>query len=208
MTKNRQKKVSYPSVDRLVKFQNAWEAKQAELINKHNEIAAALGAIEAMVKQLASSMASEVGKLNGIIQGHMEALSGLDLNILASAEVLKELVGQITVLHAMLNKVSPVNFSVEETLECKKQAEESFKKMVNSAFKTVRERLEREAQEFREAQERAKKEAEIAAKEQAESQTIEKELKQSVENERTAIGASTSGGPGSDFPEGAEIFGG
>lgn len=79
--------------------------------------------------------------------------------------------------------------------------------MVASSFKAVRERLEKDDQE-RKAQEAAvAAEAEKKAAEVAEASVVEAELKKAAVDE-LSIARHTSGGSGSPFPDGAEIFGG
>jgi uncharacterized protein YdcH (DUF465 family) len=199
-TKTKRSPMSYPAMDAMVKLMTQVEAKQAELVNKHNELASAITAQEALTKNVVSAVVTELGKIGGTIEGHMQALSGLDLNILASAEVLRELTYQLSVLKA---RVATLGSTSVEFEMIKIESEELFGKMVSTAFSTVRERLELEARHRREEMEKA----EQAQRSAPESQTVEEELKNAQEADRNIV-TNTTGGPGSDFPAGAEIFGG
>lgn len=209
--------VGHQVLDRLAKFEALWSSKQAELVKKHNELAAQGAALEQIIKQVANFTASELGKYHGTISGHIATLgrttSGLDLNVLALAEIVKELVGQLTQVDAIFRKAKDAgsNFTVDltddEVAQVKVDAEAWYKDLMASAFKTARENIE--AQEAiaiaQEAEARAA--AEKAATDQQESATVEKELKDASVSDRTSV-APTSGGPGSQFPEGADLFGG
>lgn len=198
--KEKAKKNSNRPTDRSIRFEAMWAGRMSELVNKHNEMTTAIASMEVLVKQLVTSTASEIGKLYGTLEGHMQALSGLDLNILASAEVLKVVMQQLGIFTALFQKMGAtvVPLTDAEVEEAKKWAEQNFNTVVAASFRTVKDRLELEAKEFREAQEKAEAE-------KAESKSVETELKKAMEVD-TALGKSASGGPGSDYPEGAEIF--
>lgn len=211
--------VAHQVLDKLRQFEASWHAKQSELVKKHNELASQIVAIEALVKQIAGFAASEIGKFHGTMSKHIMTLGrttqGLDLNVLALAEIMKEVVGQLTQVDAMFKKLrgpepigqSPIDLTEEDILQVKLDAESWFKDLMASAFKTAREAIEEAEKESleKEAKEQAESmEAALAQKEQA---TIEEELKNSARLERK-ITNTISGGPGSAFPEGADIFGG
>ena len=241
MTKNNG--VAHNVLDKLAKFEMGWSTKQGELVAKHNELAAQITAVEGVVKNIAAYTAAELGKFQGIVVGQIQqvgqALAGLDLNILALAEIQKEVFGQLTQIDAVLQRMhsttkkimvdskisidgQPVNplteqdirdfknaleFAQSDIEEIKDRAHTWFQELTTSAFKTVRDRLEKEAEEARAKAEEEQKAKEAAEKTAAETTSVEQECKDALLNEKTTIAAPT-GGPGTDYPEGAEIFGG
>lgn len=221
--------------DELAKFEAKWNGKQNELIKKHNEMGANMAAIEQMVKQMAGFMASEMGKFQGTVAQHIGTLgrttSGLDLNVLALAEISKEVFGQLTQIDALLKKIhsatgklitGPVttealeefnkvlDLTEEEVKDVKADAEEWYKSILQSSFQAAQERImaaEKEALAQQKADEEAAKAAAEKAEAATEKETVEAELKKAAEAEKTVV-ANVSGGPGAAFPEGADIFGG
>lgn len=95
--------------DMLVKFEANVSSKIAEIANKHNDVVAKVAAIEGMVSQVAAFTASETGKFQGTVQGQMQTLgqsmSGIDLNVLALAELNKEVIGQLVQIDAIFKKL-------------------------------------------------------------------------------------------------------
>jgi fructose-specific phosphotransferase system component IIB len=243
MTKNGSNgSLSHRTLDELAKFDTKWGGRFNELVTKHNDMAANLAAIETMVKDIAAYTAGELGKMQGEMKATYESvgrsLGGMDMNILALAEMAKEVFGQLTQvdtlfrqLHTAFSKfvanthsdaegrvleltpddVASFNSALEiadvEVSRIKTEAEKWYQDVTASAFKTVREKLEKAEEERLTNEKRAKEEAEKVAASKAESDGIETELKgaQDIDN---AISRTSSGGPGSDIPEGAEIFGG
>ncbi len=244
--------ISHRALDRLIEFQtkvttdigqfkvdvikgfNTLKDTVREAIEKHNDLAASVSALEAIVRNVAGFAASKAGHADGNLEARFISIArgirGQDLNILAMGEVLKEVVGQLTQTDAIFRKLMTnrdhfldgnlvqnetfakcFELSAEEVEMVKKDAESWYTDLVRSAFKTAQEKVreqEREADAAYEAeQQRAKEAAEQAAAEQAKTQAIKDELEKATQDERS-ISASTSGGPGADFPKGAEIFGG
>lgn len=229
-------------IDRIVKFEaevaakvNAQNKLLGEVVTKHNDLAAKIEAVEHIAKQIAAFTASEMGKFQGTVMGHIGTLGrttqGLDLNVLAMAEILKEVVGQLTQADAIFQKLaanaatflnnsmldkeklfaSCFELSEEEIATVKTEAEAWYKELLKSSFKTARESIEAaeaEAMAREQAEREAAEKAALAAQaDQKEEAAVEKELKDAATAERT-VATSVSGGQGSPFPEGAEIFGG
>jgi len=199
----------------LVKNQGS---KIKELIAKHNELAESIVGTEKRQQQIAIFSAQEFGKLMAQ-QQHVAAefsksIEHIDTNVLATAEVLKEIFGQLSQIDRFIKKLSNganLELTESEVEEVRKEGAQWFQDNVTAAFKRVRERSEEEERTRLEELEKAKKEAEIAAKtaveEKKEAEAAEKALQDAVIQERSvqAVGA---GGPGADIPEGAEVFGG
>jgi hypothetical protein len=210
-------------------------ASVSEVQTKHNDLAANLSAVEGMTQNIARFVASELGKMGGSVQRHLQDLdkstSAIDLNVLALAELSKEVIGQLTQVDALISRLheatakvitgpkeasdlnaynSILELSGTDVMEIKTTAEKWYGDLVASSFKTVRARMEAEDVARREREEldalKAKEAAEAAAANVAESQTMAAELLKANSSDM-AVAANTSGGPGSPFPEGAEIFG-
>ena len=223
----------------------------SEVQAKHNDLAAHIVAVEGIAKNTAAFSASEIGKIGGASQRHFNDLdrsvNAVDLNVLALAELAKEIIGQLTQIDVLFTRlhsatgillagsvaglddslpsgcVKPITpddvlefrkaleISGVEVTEIKTNAEKWYGDLVASAFKTVRERMEaedaaRRAKEAALAQE-AKEAAEKTAVNEAEEAAVAAEI-QKANADDLAIASSVSGGSGSQFPEGAEIFGG
>lgn len=233
--------ISHRALDELVKLQTSivtdigafkTEVIKAitEVSTKHNDLAAHLAAVEGVTNNVAQFAASEIGKLGGTMQQQMnivgQATNAIDLNVLALAELMKEVIGQITQVDVIFKKLHQgvrrlatsnhldistfsdvLDLADSEIAQVKADAEKWYQQMVASSFKAVRERLEKDDQE-RKAQEAAvAAEAEKKAAEVAEASVVEAELKKAAVDE-LSIARHTSGGSGSPFPDGAEIFGG
>lgn len=224
--------VAHRALDQMVKLQTEiftklgtfeveWTKRQNELINKHNEIVAKVVALETLVNNIASFSAGELGKLAGISSQNFRWLADSCMdsqsNVMALSEMTKQVVGHLTQVDVLIQKTSkgePISLSGEDLDGIKASSEQWYQKLLNDAFAVVRTRMEAEeaarvaAQKSAEAAElRAKEEMEKTAANAAEAQAIETELKNAGISERTSI-SNKSGGQGSSFPEGAEIFGG
>lgn len=225
--------ISHRALDELVKFQTSIVTDigkfKTDVINsikdiadKHNEMAAHLMAVETLARNAGAFAASEIGKMGGTVQHQLNivgsATSAIDLNVLALAELTKEVVGQLTqidVIFKKLRTLTSLDGALElvesEVAQVKTDATKWYNDMVASAFKSVRERLAKEDQERREqeaaATQAAKEAAEQQAVSEAETKNVEDELKKANLDDLT-VAAHTSGGSGSLFPDGADIFGG
>lgn len=246
--------ISHRALDELVKFQTSivtdigafkTEVIKAitEVSTKHNELAAHLAAVEGVTNNVAQFAASEIGKLGGTMQQQMnivgQATNAIDLNVLALAELMKEVIGQITQVDVILKKFQTsvqsmfehyhrapletvtsesrkavwdglsqaLELAESEVAQVRADAEKWYQQMVASSFKAVRERLEKDDQERKAQEAAAAAEAEKKAAEVAEASAVEAELKKAAVDE-LSIAGHTSGGAGSPFPDGAEIFGG
>jgi hypothetical protein len=118
--------VPHQVLDQLRKFQAAWEGKLSEVVKKHNDLSAHITAVEGSLKNVAAFTAAEMGKTAGLTQralnGLAETTSHIDKNVLALAELCKELVGQITQIEYLVIKshsavrgmfeIKDVNFTI------------------------------------------------------------------------------------------------
>ncbi len=231
--------VAHQVLDLVRKIEAQQNGKIAELVKKHNDLVASNAALEKMLQQVMGFTASEMGKHQGTITSHIGTLArsvdGLDLNVLALAELAKEMVGQLTQVDAIFKRFhetvgsllsthmtneetakynAALELSEEEIANVRTEASEWYKKLVMSSFKTVQERRAAAEKEAAEAEAKAKEEAKAAAEaaekaeqDKTEAAVVNGELKAASEAERTVV-ANQSGGPGSAFPEGADIFGG
>lgn len=227
--------VPHQVLDTLRKFEAQWVGKQNEMIKKHNDQQAQIAALEAVIKNVATFAATEVAKANGTAQRQIHALmeqgDKIDMNVLVLAELAKEMIGQLTQIDALFQRLHegtkkalgpPTTEALQEfdnalelaeadVAKIKEDATNWYHELVASSFKVVRQRLTDEAKAREEkATEQAKAAKEAAEKAQAaldESQRVESELKKAAEGDRS-LTPTTSGGPGTVFPEGADIFGG
>lgn len=207
----------------------------SEVQAKHNDLAAHIVAVEGMAKNTAAFAASEIGKMGGSVQRHLidldKSTSAIDLNVLALAEITKEVIGQLTQIDLLFTRLhSATEFVFESTgalpseffkkalelsgsdmQEVKTSAEKWYGDLCASAFKAVRERLDADDKARREKEavvaQEAKEAAEKAAKDAAELNSIAEEL-QKINSDERSVTVTTSGGSGSAFPEGADFFGG
>lgn len=218
-----------------------------EIADKHNNLAAHISAVEGVVNNTAAFAASEIGKLGGLSQRHFNALdqsvNAIDLNVLALAELSKEVIGQLTQVDVLITRLHSatktllsgtfsgladtaqvkqlvpadilrfkevLEFSAVEVIEIKTTAEKWYSDLVASAFKTVRARIDAEdkARQEKEAvlAQEAKQAAEKTEADMSEAKVVQAEV-QKATAEDLAVVAATSGGSGSPFPVGAEIFG-
>ena len=205
-------------IDKVLEIVNSQNDKIKELIAKHNAQATSLAETEKRQQQIALFSAQEFGKLMAqqqhIATEFSKSIEHIDLNVLATAEILKEIFGQLSQIDCFIKKVANganLDLSEAEVEVVKKEATEWFQNTVASAFKTVRERREAEEKARLEELERAKKEAESAAQATAdakkEAEVAEKALLDAATQERS-IQTVGAGGPGADIPEGADVFGG
>jgi hypothetical protein len=204
--------VAHRMLDEMAKFEAGMSAKMAELVAKHNEITAKQAALEGALKNIASAIGNQFAVLfadrDVRDKEYAGALSGLDLNILALAEMMKEVFCQLRKTDVYIdNDGSPSNEAVEKI---KEEGEKWMEEVTKSAFKVVQDRLTAEAEVRKaafEAEKKAKEEAAKAEVEKTEAQSVEAELRNAETVDRAVV-AATSGGGGSVYPEGAEIFGG
>lgn len=255
--------ISHRALDEIIKFKTAVATDVGqfkidvikavkEIADRHNDLAAHLAALEGIVNNTAAFAASEIGKLGGMSQRHFNELdksvNAIDLNVLALAELSKEVIGQLSQVDVLINRLH----STIKTLLCgkysglmdegldppgsvrrilpsdieafrdalrlaesdvesiKANAEKWYGDLVASAFKIVRTRLDAEDEIRREkeavAAQEAKEAVEKAAADEAETKAVEAEI-QKANSDDLAVAATTSGGSGSPFPVGAEIFG-
>lgn len=224
MSKNSKppKTVAHKVLDEMHKFQVSVSQKLSEVVEKHNELAAKIAGLEAVCKNVMQFSASEIGKL----QAHQQlvnqeigiSMSRMDMNVLALAEMTKDIFikmqeseAQILNLRdalidnpednfaAILNCMNLDDERYEQVKSCALSLRDAYMK---AAFKKVQDEIEAEDKKRSEDIEKAQKEAES----KAEADTVEKELQRADALDK-GISLSVAG-PGSSFPEGAEIFGG
>lgn len=184
-------------VDKAVAIIEKLEAKVNEVVKRHNELAE-------QQQKLGQFVAMEFGKLGAMYQLAInqitESIEHLDLNVLATAEIVKELFAQT---YQLIAHVSPVQLGEEAVAAAQAQ----FDAMVASAFEKVQ-KLRAEEEEKRQADAlKAKEEAAKAAKEaqdKTEAERAEAELQKAAAPDLAPV----AGGPGVDAPEGADVFGG
>ncbi len=160
-------------------------------------------------QMVAKACALQVGKLTAQLGANIHSLDDLDTNFLASVKVVKELVGQIVMLGAQLRILDPntpmalpSDKPLEERVDGAKIVEEAkawYIELINDALNTVKLEKEQHEKEQREKAE-ATARAHQAAQDLIDAATTAR-AKGTLEKPTTA-------GPGSDHPEGAQIFGG
>jgi hypothetical protein len=214
--KGKGKGVAHKILDDMAKFEVRWTAKQEEIVAKHNDLVTHMAGLEAAIKSIGSAAGTEIAKLvTGQELRDREfggALSGLDLNILAMAEIVKEIFGQLSQIDTLFDRIFSkadlgASLSEDDRTGIKAKAEEWLKQVTISAFSTVQNRFAAEAKARQEAEQAAKEEAEKAASAKQEAERVEKELQQAEATDRSLVG-TTTGGAGTSFPEGADIWGG
>ncbi len=159
---------------------------------------------------IAKFAAEEFGKLHAHQQTmgleFWKAFQHVDMNIAALNEINREVFGQLTQIDfiiqgATVAESGQLNTELKDSAieEVKSQARSWYADVVQSAFVRVRDqRLQEEAAKKAQAEAEAKKQAD-----QTETQRIENELKA-----EPGVLTQVSGGPGSEIPEGATVFGG
>lgn len=185
-----------------------------ELIKKHNTMVEQIAEIQKTQQQIAKFAATEFGKMLAAQEAFRlrvnESIGHLDNNVLATAEMVKEVFGQLSQVDLLLGKLGTktevgLTLTDEETAHVKTQAEEWYTSVMSASFAAVRERLLKEAEEHAAAAQKAKEEAEKAEADKSEVERVEQELQRASTDDRIP---QFSGGEGADIPEGADVFGG
>ncbi len=190
--RNREKK---GDADRITQIAQTLFKKQEELITKHNDLAKQIN--ELVVKQQGLSITMGRG-FQEIWQNALGSMERQDLNIIAMSELQREMIGQLLVL------AEDGEMTDAKLEEIKLETEKTYKRLMAEAFDKARDRMAREREEAV-----AKFEAEKKAQAEAAEQVgIEAELKAAAESDRGIQSVSSTGGPGADIPEGADVFGG
>lgn len=199
-------------LEQLEKFAKQWNSKLDEVITKHNVLATRCKAIEETQEKIAKFAALEFGKIQAghqhVTNEFAKSIDVLDLNVLTSAEILKEVFGQLQHIDELL-KQDPVLATATVDLEAaKKQAETWYGEVTKAAFHRVQD-MRAEHQRQREAEDlRAKEAAEKAAEEKANQEETSKAAEILRTAEAQTVHQTDGSGPGSEIPEGAEVFGG
>ncbi len=247
--------VAHRLLDQMAKLEakvNGKLAEQAKVINtvvdRHNQLAAGMAALEEIMKNMAGFTASELGKMQAMTEKNIGILDrsiyGVDYNVIALSMLLKEVVGQLvqadtyfkklhsTTKNLLSNQYGGLNddgqakvmtpemieefknaleLTEEEKTSVREDSMKWYKELVKSSFAAAKQQMEKQEAEARAQAAKEKAEAEAAAAkaeaEQTEKTAVESELKAAAEAERSIV-ANKSGGPGSAFPDGADIFGG
>jgi lysyl-tRNA synthetase class I len=172
-----------------------------------------LGSVHELIKQVALKCAQEIGRLTAQLGVNIESIDVVDTNLLATALVLKEVFGQLTQVDDMLKLLDskPEGKSLDQRVDetsVVERAQAWYSDIVNSSLTRVR---EEKAEHYR----KQKEAAEEALKNKTEHlpTNVETEEKTRVENElkkaqSVDLSSSASAGPGSEHPEGAQVFGG
>ena len=194
------------------------EEKTKELVEKHNNLVAAVQAVEEMMKKVMGFFAGSVGEVQAKSEHNAQivhgSLVGLDTNVLALAEMVKEFCGQFRQADLFIQRLAEktgvvVDLTPEEVTDVTAEAETWYRDLAASAFDKVREKREereRLMKEKQEAEQTAKEAAEKAAKDKEEQDRMEAGLEEAEAAERSIL--SSSGGGGATIPAGADIFGG
>lgn len=184
------------------KFANEWTEKHNSLANHVNVVF--------------NTIKLEIQKVWQNQQAFAESLEHVDFNVLAFAEVLKDVYNRLASNAIMLKKLEEMTEQqllegMEE--ELKKAGEELHAAQIKAAFSTVLEKRKQEEEarkqeeEVRKAAvEKARAEAEVAEAAKTEADIANRALSE-AENEKLED-VSNTGGKGQDIPEGAQVFGG
>lgn len=188
--------------------------KVNQLATKLEEAVAVINKVSEDQGKLAKIMAMELGKMGAIHKISTDALqkqfAHLDLNVLATAEVLREVFGQLTQVDKYLGvlcaKASPEeNITLTQSFqELREQSDLWWQNVTARAFTVVQERLAEDDAKLEAEKLKAKEAAEKAAKDKTEAEKVEAELRESEARNL----ATMNGGAGAEVPEGADVFGG
>lgn len=117
---NKTTTISHRALDEIMKFKTAVVTDIGqfkidvikavkEIAEKHNDLATQLVALEGFAKNTAAFAASEIGKLGGMSQRHFNdidrSMNAVDLNVLALAELSKEVIGQLTQVDVLITRL-------------------------------------------------------------------------------------------------------
>lgn len=189
-----------------------------QIIERHNEMAANVAACEQMLRTLLTTVGSEIGMLKAnfelLVRESDRMWAGLDRNVLALAEIIKEIFGQLSRFDFFFQKMSSaarVSLRLDEDESARLQIDASrwYQQVTAQAFETVRTRFAEEEQKRMAqavAEEAARKAAEQAAVDTDERNRVEAELRSAAASDRSVT--VEIGGAGAPIPDGADIFGG
>ncbi len=191
-----------------------------ELTNKHNNLVTQVEGMNQALRQIVKLATAQLGSFEGRQQAAINefdrTMTGLDRNVLALAEMMKEVFGQLEqtdfFFARLSEKVAGANLlllSPEDQILLKAQALEHYKDVTAAAFERVRVRLVDEAKEHAakaESEQRAKEAAEKLAADAEEAERVRLACEQAEKVDRS--GVTESGGAGATIPDGADIFGG
>lgn len=171
----------------------------AEWAEKHNQLAKSVESIFKMAT-------AELGKVWSNQQGLADSLDHMDLNVLAIAEINKNIYRRLTEHEAKLKKLEELADTPLLSQDLADAWDAEYKEEIKKAFTIVLERRAKEDAARAEAREREKREAAAAEEAKKEAERAEEELRR-AESEGLVRDAA-SGGQGASIPDGAQIFGG
>lgn len=191
----------------LEKVQTFAKEQQQRLTDFSMQWVKSYNETEQRFKMLAMNVAQEIGKLVYTNQIFAESVDQMDLNVLASAKMIKELFGQLSHLEAIL-KVSVT----EEQLAgidldlARAEGLAWFRKTMASAFKEVQEERAAALAAKEKAAEEARAKAEAEASAKVEAARAEEALRSAEKPGISGVAQVDSGR--TEYPQGADFFGG
>lgn len=174
---------------------------QQKFINEWSDKFNKLGSSVDAVFKVATN---EVGRLWANQQRIVESIDHIDVNVLAIAELNKRLMKQIHLQRSCIVKLCEMA-EIEIPLVDDEAALAAYTEQMKESFDVVNERRKKENEERQAAMEKAQADAVAAAEAKTEAERAEKALR---DTEQESLNDATSGGPGVEIPEGAQVFGG
>jgi hypothetical protein len=193
------------------------DSMREKLFVEVNEI---VGKVDTLAKQVASYAAVECGKIGTMNTINAESIDKLDDNILCMANIMKEVFGQLSQIDEMLKllDLKPDGKPLEERVDpdvIRKAATAWYEDIVADGFRKVQAAKEAASKARQEAREKAAAEAAAAKEKEIAAMAVEKDRTEAAaaqealnKAEEPSLVPAGAAGPGSDIPEGAEVFGG
>lgn len=188
----------------VIDFAKKWEKTQKELVDKHNDMAAQLAAQEQLIENLGKFTAKEFGTTQANLNLWFSSVEGAlhhhDVSHLASAEILREIFGQLVQIEHLLQRVVSGSTSLElssnDLEQIKTRASEWFNSVINSAFSIANsavDKQKREAEEARKVEmEKIAIEKNKAAEDKTEAERVEAEFQRSELQDRGLTSSTDS----------------
>lgn len=177
------------------------------LERKVDELETKLAALTELLSQTRVAVGNDLKFVRSQFEVHTVSIDQLDNNVLCTANVLREVFGQFSQIDEILRKASiDTEVNVEVVRE---KASKWFADVVAAGFKKTALDKQRAAEIARAREAAAKAAVEALEKEKAaettEQAAVETELKAA---ESPSLSTPTTVGAGSEYPKGAQIFGG
>lgn len=173
-----------------------------EWSEKHNQLAK-------LVDSVFRIATTEVGKIWANEQRLVESLDHVDINVLAVAELNRDVYARFAKYDALLEKLremAELPLPEGEAADAIELAGKGlYTEAIKAAFAAVLERRKQEDEEKKAAMEKAAADAKAAEEAKTEAEKAEAAL---MAAEKEVVTDATAGGPGVDIPEGATVFGG